>query len=179
MGGIPGREELEGAGLERQPLRRPLRREDIVEPPFPRGRGDGGQHLGREVISGHHPGMACHPIGDMAAARAEVERMGRRAFAHDRLERLQIRALRMHRALHISPGLRSELGHDRSFMRCAHRLLRSGGRVRSRQRSWTRTDGSLGPAVNRYKREGRPAAPAEEVFEFLVLSREALDFSRH
>ena len=89
--------------------------------------------------------MARHPIGDMAAARAEVERMGRRAFAHDRLKRLQIRALRMHRALHISPGLGSKLGHDRTFMRCAHRLLRSDSRVRCRQRSWTHP---LGPVFS-------------------------------
>lgn len=119
-------QEVEGSIGKGPALGRRLDRLDVGKTFFACRVCHRGQHLAREVRGGNPRRVARHQVGDMAAARAEVERMPGPVPRNDGVERLEIGALRVNDTLDISLGAWPELGlHDAIVIFCHGRILRS------------------------------------------------------
>jgi transcriptional regulator with XRE-family HTH domain len=123
MRGESAGDEVEHLVLKRETLGWRLYGLDVAQPLLERRPRDRRQHLGGQISSYDPSRMARERIGDMAPARAEIERQF--GVLRERSDRLEIGPLTVNRAFDIGFRPRAELRLDDSLMGLAHNQLLS------------------------------------------------------
>ncbi|HVT24692.1 MAG TPA: hypothetical protein VHD95_08700 [Rhizomicrobium sp.] len=124
MGAEPGDDKIETRIGEWKFFHRSLLRLEIGEPAIARFLRHRRKHLRRKIVSCNLAHMRRNREARMAAAAAEIERVREFVDASKFRKLLQVFALCMHRALHISRGARTELFADQVVNGVAHHFAR-------------------------------------------------------